>query len=300
MNIMKSLVIKSAILPVLTALVLCGTLTSRADIYLTYGNNSLGLFTDAGVLVRNVATNLSNPQGVAVDGSGNVFVADYGNKCVRMYDISGNFVRDVVSTNYSGGSTPSGLAVRANGQLIVTLNLGNDPAHDQFVTFNTAATDDWSTYNHYGTFGAGYRGGYFSTSQNRFYASLDGWVQYFDGLSLAYAGNAFPLGGASGITMDGSGNLYAVSYGGYITKWDGVNAQNYAFIKTGLNFPLGITYNSAANDLSVANYTGGNVQSYDLNGGLLGSFNVDHPAWLAHTTNTVHSVTVQTNLFRKR
>jgi sugar lactone lactonase YvrE len=74
---------------------------------------------------------LNGPEGVAVDSSGNLYIADTGNNCIRRVDTSG-----VVSRVAGGGATttcttgtvtasslslsvPAGVAVAANGDVIV-------------------------------------------------------------------------------------------------------------------------------------------------------------------------------------
>jgi signal peptidase I len=74
---------------------------------------------------------LSSPQGVAVDDSGNVYIADTGNNCIRKVDTSGNVTRVAgggATTGCTAGnvaasavslSGPAGVAVVANGDVIV-------------------------------------------------------------------------------------------------------------------------------------------------------------------------------------
>ncbi len=53
------------------------------------------------------------PRDVTVDGDGNVYVADTGNKRVRVYDADGNYLRDIGSAGAALGQLdePSGLAI---------------------------------------------------------------------------------------------------------------------------------------------------------------------------------------------
>lgn len=62
-----------------------------------------------------VAT-LNNPQGVAVDGSGNIFILDRGNKKIRM--VSASTLK--ISTVLNNGHVLSGVAVDASGNVFVS------------------------------------------------------------------------------------------------------------------------------------------------------------------------------------
>ena len=82
------------------------------------------------------AAELDHPEGVAVDGSGNVFVADTGNDEVRL--ISGGIITDFAGTGVAGDSTnrlnptesqldaPYGVAVSANGGDVAISDTNND------------------------------------------------------------------------------------------------------------------------------------------------------------------------------
>lgn len=61
------------------------------------------------------------PRDVALDAAGNVYVADTGNKRIRVYDSMGNWQRDIGSAGSAPGQLdePSGLAISSDGKLYV-------------------------------------------------------------------------------------------------------------------------------------------------------------------------------------
>ncbi len=61
------------------------------------------------------------PRDVIVDGAGNVYVADTGNKRIRVYDLEGNWLRDIGRGGSGDGQLdePTGLSISADGRLYV-------------------------------------------------------------------------------------------------------------------------------------------------------------------------------------
>jgi len=61
------------------------------------------------------------PRDVIVDSFGNVYVADTGNKRIRVYDLEGSWLRDIGRGGSGDGQLdePSGLAISADGRLYV-------------------------------------------------------------------------------------------------------------------------------------------------------------------------------------
>jgi sugar lactone lactonase YvrE len=98
-----------------------GTITTVA------GNGNVGYNCTNGTAT---SLGLHTPTGVAVDGSGNLFIADYGNQCVRKVDSLGN-ITTVAGTglpSYGGDggpamlaalNYPTGVAVDSSGNLYI-------------------------------------------------------------------------------------------------------------------------------------------------------------------------------------
>lgn len=83
------------------------------------------------------------PRDVEVDNMGNVYVSDTGNKRVRVYDMQGNWLRDIGSGGSGPGQLdePSGLAAHPDGRLFVA-----DTWNRRISVFNADGTF-LTTYN---------------------------------------------------------------------------------------------------------------------------------------------------------
>ena len=137
-----------------------GTITTFA------GTGTQGFGGDGGSATSSL---LSYPRGVAVDGSGNVYIADRGNNRIRKVDSSGT-----ISTILAAPAidTPQGVAVDGSGNVYV--------AEFSRVLKMDALTNEVSTLAA-GSFGIG-----------------------LDGVPAASSYLAFPRG----VAADGSGNVY--------------------------------------------------------------------------------------------
>lgn len=74
------------------------------------GNNSAGYSGDGGAAT---AAQLSNPYGLAVDATGNLYIADAGNNVIRMVDFTTKKISTVAGSHAAGSSGDGGLATAA-------------------------------------------------------------------------------------------------------------------------------------------------------------------------------------------
>ena len=159
-----------------------GTITTVAGIGEDVSDS--GYSGDGGPAVK---AQLAGPVGVAVDGSGNLYIADRGNRRIRKVDSRGRITTVAGTGEYSGDggpavraqlNSPAGVAVDGSGNLyIADRDNGRIRKVDSTGTITTIA----------GT-----------RDEHGFIQALG------DGGPAVLAGLAFP----AGVAVDGSGNLY--------------------------------------------------------------------------------------------
>jgi len=156
---------------------------NTAGIISTYAGNGVAGFSGDGGLATNA--NLQNPQGIAIDAAGNLYIADKSNHRIRKVNTSG-IISTIAGTGTGGFSGDGGLATSANLQNPFSVAVdasGNvyiaDASNSRIRKVNT--TGIISTYAGNGSFG-------------------------FSGDGAAAI--AAQLDAPTGVAIDGSNNLY--------------------------------------------------------------------------------------------
>ena len=155
------------------------------NLSLVAGNGTAGFTGDSGAAT---SAQLNNPWGIAFDGSGNLYIADSGNNCIRKVSPSGT----ITTLTLSGGGTipllsPTGVAVDTSGNVYIA-DTGNNVVRR------------WSNGQAIIVAGVPNGGGLVQPS----------------GVATATAlllSSALSDGMGTGITVDMSGNLYIADYG---------------------------------------------------------------------------------------
>ena len=162
-------------------------MVSASGIITTVAGNGTGGFSGDGGAAT--AAELNNPEGVAVDASGNLYIADDYNQRIRMVSASG-IIRTIAGTGTSGFSgdggaatsanlnAPAAVAVDAAGRIYIS-----DYGNNRIRVIN--ASGIVSTFAGNGTAGFTGDGGYATAAE---------------------------LHSPSGINLDAAGNLYVADY----------------------------------------------------------------------------------------
>ena len=196
----------------------------RVDIYGTIttfaGNGTQGFFGNGGPAS---SASLSIPEGVVVGSSGDIYIADSGNHCVRRVDTAGIISGVVNSIAYSGYSGDGGPA--SDARLVFPVGITLDGAGDMFI-----ADSADHRVRRVGSGGDGLITG----ATNETITTVAGNGTY------AFYGEGVPAIGASihqlmGLSSDSEGNIY------FVDGWD--------YRVRGVDSPSGIITTIAGNGI---------------------------------------------------
>jgi hypothetical protein len=212
--------------------------TTVAQIITTIAGNSIPAYTGDGF--SSLLAQLDHPKGVAIDNTGNIYIADAGNNVIRKINIFG--IISTIAGNGTPGYSGDGLTATAaelnapNGVLLDSLNNLYICDADNYCIRKVNTAGIISTVA--GTGGVtGYMG---------------------DGLAATAAQMSFP----AGIAMDPAGNLFIadeynncirkVNTSGIISTYAGAGGTGYtgdngAATAANIGFPLGVAADGYGN-----------------------------------------------------
>ena len=186
----------------------------------------------------------SNPGGIAVDGSGNLYIADYDNNEVLKESLSGGKYTE--STIGSGWNSPRAIAVDGAGNVLVAESGMNrvvmeTPSGGSYVQTTVAS-------------GLGYPSGVAVDGGGNVYIadSQNNQILMETLTAGGYVQSTIPTNGLSwpnGIAVDGSGNIYiADQYNNRVLK-ETLSGGSYtqSIIISGLNNPRGVAVDANGN-----------------------------------------------------
>ena len=179
---------------------------------------------------------------MAVDGAGNVYFAQGGDKTIKEWLVANNTVSILVS---SGLNTPTGVAVDGAGNVYIvdTGSAGNSAIYKWTKATRTVTTlvSTGLDYPH-GVAVDGAGNLYIAAENNQ--AILKWTVANSNVTALVSSGLFYP----AGVAVDGSGNVYiGDELNNAIKEWTAANSNVTTLASSGLDYPIGVAVDNAGN-----------------------------------------------------
>jgi sugar lactone lactonase YvrE len=192
-----------------------------------------------GVVTTLVASGLSSPNGVAVDGPGNLYIADGSNNAVKEWSVSTQQVSTLVS---SGLNAPTGVAVDAHGNVYIADSKNNAVKQWSVATGQVTSLVSTGLSSPIGVAVDSQGNVYFSDAGHN---AIKEWVAATKAVnSLVSTGLNIPLG----VAVDIEGNVYfADSKNNAIKEWSPVGKTVSTLVNSGLNTPDGVAVDGDGN-----------------------------------------------------
>jgi DNA-binding beta-propeller fold protein YncE len=196
-------------------------------------------YVAANPLATLVSSGLSYSSAVAVDGSGNVYIADSGNNAIRQWNAATQTVSTLVS---SGLSYPSGVAVDGSGNVYIadTYNSAIKQWNAATQTVSTLVSSGLSYPHGVAVDGSG--NVYIADTSNNAVKQWNAATQTVS--TLVSSGVNLPLG----VAVDSSGNVYIADTGNSaIKQWNAATQTLSTLVSSGLSYPDGVAVDGSGN-----------------------------------------------------
>jgi sugar lactone lactonase YvrE len=200
------------------------------------GTNYIG----PGPVITLVSSGLSYPNGVAVDGSGNVYIADYYDNAIKEWVASTQQLTTLVS---SGLVYPTDVAVDGSGNVYIA-DMGHSAIKEWSVStqqVSTLVSSGLSSHT-YGVAVDGFGNVYITDCGNN---AISEWIASTQQVTtLVSSGLNCPVVAA----VDASGNLYISDEGNQaIKEWSASTQQVTTLVSSGLSNPAGTAVDGSGN-----------------------------------------------------
>ena len=184
-----------------------------------------------------VATGLYSPQGVAVDGAGNVYIADTFNDAVKEWIVASNSVTTLVS---SGLNVPTGVAVDTAGNVYIA-DTGNHAIEEWSAAGNSLTTL---------ASGLSFPVGVALDAQGNVYIAdafanaIKKWSVAGNTLATLVSGLSTPYG----VAVDAANHVYIANRSNStVAEWQPASSALVPLVVTGLYNPTGLSVDGSGN-----------------------------------------------------
>jgi sugar lactone lactonase YvrE len=199
------------------------------------GTNYIG----PGPVITLVSSGLKDPPGVAVGGSGNVYIADGGNNAIREWSASTQQVTTLVS---SGLNYPDGVAVDGSGNVYFA-DSGNNAIKEWSAATGQVTTLVSSGLNGSGQVAVDGSGNVYIA--DTFNSAIKEWYAATGQVTALVSSGLFR---AFGVAVDVSGNVYIADTGNKaIKEWNAVTGQVTTLVSSGLLETFGVAVDGSGN-----------------------------------------------------
>jgi streptogramin lyase len=234
-------------------------------------NNKLEQITTTGLLVGSVITTFNGshtfntPDALAVDSSGNVYVADTFNYQFEMFNSSGAWLSTFGSTQLAGTQT-YGVEVNAAGTTIY----GGDNGSMAELVFSAAAGPVITYQSTFGNSGAQRLGApaggitdslgnlWLADENNNRIVKYSGAGVYQSAVTLQFSGTP------QDVAVDLQGNIFAVDAHNQIVQEFNAAGQFLYSISLGLSQPTGVSLDTTGNYIYVADFLNERIIVYKI------------------------------------
>jgi len=210
---------------------------------------------DFSVAISIANSNLATPYGLAIDASGNVWVANEGGATVSEFSTTGSALNSLAPAGLIGAKA---VAVDRNGVVWVANTAGNSAFAFTFTggTLSNTATYPASTYSLSAPSAVAV-----DSQGNAFFTNFNGnSVTGISSVGALIAGSPFTGNGnitvPSGIALDTAGNLYATSGSGSVLELTHAGAYSVTLNDGTLQGPVSVALDSSNRVLATGFTTG--------------------------------------------
>ena len=213
---------------------------------------------------------LNLPEGVAVDGAGNIYVSDSGNNAIEKYDQSGNslFAIGAMGSKPNQFLNPRGITVDTSGNIYVA-----DTNNDRIQIFSPQGEVRVVKISEKGSTDIPYHPQAIAVDNSGDIYVTDSFNSHV--WKITSSNNIFAIGNGSmthdpeGVAIDQFGNVYVSDAGlNTITKFDPSGSVLNVITSTFLSKPEGLFVDKYGN-IFVANTGGNDILIFDNSGNLV-------------------------------